>query len=305
MAGWALLCPGQGAQHPRMLDLALSIPAGRDALGEASEAAAIDIVARVQSADGLFEPVFAQVCIVAATTCTWRALAHELPEPALVAGYSVGEVSAWCCAGSWSVREAMAVIGTRARLMAEGSPPGAAMMAVTALRRDALLPLVRQHRLHVAIDVDDDHCIVAGLERDLEAATPALQAAGGVLHPLPVSVPSHTPLLAEAAESLRKALAWAGGRNPATPVLRGIDGRSAVAYAEAPDAIASAVAQPIRWRACMDEALERGVTAALELPPGTALTRMLGQRPGNAVAARAVADFRSAEGVARWLEHHA
>lgn len=300
MASVALLCPGQGAQHPRMLELALSTAAGREALGHASDAAAIDIVARVQAGHGLFEPVFAQVCIVATTTCTWQALARELPRPDLVAGYSVGEVSAWCCAGSWSVSEAMAVILTRARLMADASPPGAAMMAVTGLRGEALMPILRRHALHVAIEVDDDHWVLAGLQPDLDAAGTALLAAGGLVHPLPVSVPSHTPLLVQAGEGLRKALAGLRGREPDAPVLRGVDGRSAFAYADAREAIAAAVAQPIRWRACMDEAMERGVTAALELPPGGALTRMLRHRGG--IDARAVADFRSIDGVARWLE---
>jgi [acyl-carrier-protein] S-malonyltransferase len=298
--GYLLLCPGQGAQHPAMLDFALSNAAGREAIAAASDAAHMDIAQRVKAQDGLFEPVFAQVAIVAASVASWRVIEDEVPAPALVAGYSVGEVSAWCCAGSWNVAEVIAVVAERARLMAAASPADAAMMAVTAIRGEALMPIVKAHGLHVAIEVDDDHWVIAGARSALEAAGASLQAAGATPHPLPVGVPSHTPLLENAAAGLRAFLAAFAGRDPRVPVLRGIDGSPASSYAAAREALPDAVHRPIRWRACMEEALERGIGAALELPPGGTLTRMLHQRA--AIEARALADFRSVDGVARWIE---
>jgi [acyl-carrier-protein] S-malonyltransferase len=303
MAGYALLCPGQGAQHPRMLDFALATGAGREALGAASEAVDIDIVAGVQGGEPLFEPVFAQVAIVAATVATWQALADHLPAPALIAGYSVGEVSAWCCAGSWDVPAVMRVVAARARFMAQASAPGAAMMAVTALRRDALPAVLARHALHLAIEVDDDHWVLAGRRDDLDAARASLEAVGASAHALPVGVPSHTPLLGAAATALRGFLAEVPGCNPTAPVLRGIDARPLVTYCAARDALADAVERPIRWRGCVEEFLERGIGAALELPPGATLARMLTRHAS--LEARAVADFRSVEGVARWIERAA
>jgi [acyl-carrier-protein] S-malonyltransferase len=134
----------------------------------------------------------------------------------------------------------------------------------------------------------------------VEAASPALESVGATLRPLPVGVPSHTPLLDAAAAELRQFLAAVDGRDPTVPVLRGIDAQPLHRYSAARDALADAVAQPIRWRACIEECLERGIGAALELPPGATLTRMLARRPSP--EPRAVADFRSVEGVARWLE---
>jgi [acyl-carrier-protein] S-malonyltransferase len=300
MAGYALLCPGQGAQHPRMLDLALQSEAGRDVVAVASDTVSINIAARIEAGDELFDPVFAQVAIVATSVATWRALQSLLPPPSLVAGYSVGEVSSWSCAGSWSMDEVMRVVAQRARLMSEASPKDAAMMALTGMRRELLPAILELHHLHIAIEVDDDHWVIAGRRADLDAATSTLEAAGASPHPLPVGVPSHTPLLDAAAAKLREFMRNVTGRDPDAAVLRGIDGKALFRYAEAGDALADAVSHPIRWRACMDELGERGIGAALELPPGTALTRMLAGRP--AATARAVADFRSLEGVARWLE---
>ncbi|QJR11925.1 Malonyl CoA-acyl carrier protein transacylase [Usitatibacter rugosus] len=300
MAGYLLLCPGQGSQHPAMLDFALATEAGRRALEEASQAASLDIATRVRAGDDLFEPVFAQVAVVSATLATWKAIETEVPAPGAVAGYSVGEVSSWSCAGTWTMAEAISLVLERARLMAAASPAGSGMTAVTGAGRTTIDEALAGRAAHVAIEVADDHWILGGLRADLEAAGVMLAAAGAVLHPLPVNVPSHTPLLATAAEQLRAALAQRPGRDPEVPVLRGVDGRSLSRRAEATDALADAVRQAIRWRSVLDETVERGLETALELGPGSALARMMAQRPS--VTARSVADFRSVEGVARWLE---
>jgi [acyl-carrier-protein] S-malonyltransferase len=61
------------------------------------------------------------------------------------------------------------------------------------------------------------------------------------------------------------------------------------------------IAEPIRWKDCMDACAEAGATVALELGPGAALSRMLQARhPG--IACRAVSEFRSLGGVRAWLE---
>ena len=87
---------------------------------------------------------------------------------------------------------------------------------------------------------------------------------------------------------------------PALGDGRGIDGRALETHAEAAGALADAVQQTIRWRSVLQEASERGIGVALELPPGAGLTRMF--RGPEGVQARAIADFRSVDGIAAWLE---
>lgn len=299
MAGYVLLCPGQGAQHPAMLDFALATPEGRAAIEEASSAAGLDIAARVRSGNDLFEPVFAQVCLVATELASWSALAPRVPAPGAVAGYSVGEVASWGCAGTWTIAQTMRLAQRRAMLMRDASPPDCSMLAVTGVSR-AEIERARGCDVHVAIEVDTDHHILAGPAHGIGRAGEALAAAGATLRSLPVSVPSHTPLLASAAEALRELLASIDGRPPDFPVVRGMDGRALFARADATDALADAVRSTIRWRAVLREIAERGMAVALELPPGAGLTRMLVNAYDT--QARAVADFRSVQGVATWLD---
>ena len=192
----------------------------------------------------------------------------------------------------------MALVHRRAQLLRDASPAGCAMLAVTGAGVEAI-ERARGGDVHVAIEVDDDHHILAGPEAFLRSMGEALVAAGAAVRHLPVTVPSHTPLLAAAAEALREHLQEVPGRAPDCMVLRGVDGRALFSHAGAADAIADAVRMTIRWKAVQQEIAERGITLALELPPGAGLTRMFAG--ANAGQARAVADFRSVEGVASWL----
>ena len=64
------------------------------------------------------------------------------------------------------------------------------------------------------------------------------------------------------------------------------------------------LAEPIRWKDCMDACSEFGATVALELGPGAALSRMLQARHPH-IACRSVSEFRSLDGVRSWLNRHA
>ncbi|MFL6707715.1 MAG: malonyl CoA-ACP transacylase, partial [Massilia sp.] len=78
-------------------------------------------------------------------------------------------------------------------------------------------------------------------------------------------------------------------------------GVDAVTTLDAADALSRQLAETIRWADCMDAAAEAGITVALELGPGAALSKMLQGRHGQ-IACRSVAEFRSLDGIIGWLE---
>src|SRR5690349_7043676 len=98
----SLLCPGQGGQHPALFDLARTNPHADALLNDSlSEARLGKPLAAVLADKGaLFSNRMAQPLIVAATMATWEALRRDLPAPALVGGYSIGEVAAYGVAGA-------------------------------------------------------------------------------------------------------------------------------------------------------------------------------------------------------------
>lgn len=300
MADFAVLCPGQGSQSSEMFDFALAHPRGREAIDDIQAALDFDLVARARANDRLFDNEFAQPALAMVALSTWAILAPDLPPPLLFAGYSVGEVSAWACAGAWSAAAGARVAATRAQIMDAHCPPGHGMLAVRGLRHDELAVITEG--LQTAIVNSVDHHVLAGSETAIDAAVNVLAQHGANVRRLDVHVPSHTSYLAAASPAFQQFLESTAMRDPTTPVLRGIDGRPGRTVSEAASALSRAISETVRWDLCLRELAEAGVRVVLELGPGRSLSKMMTADDGSAIAARSIADFRSAEGVLRWVE---
>ena len=302
MRPFAVACPGQGAQAPDMFDAVAAHPRGRAVLEDFGAARGRDLVAEAQAGGDLRPNAWAQPALVALARATWGVLAPELPTPAAFAGYSVGELSAWSCAGAWDAATTARVAATRARLMDEADPGGCAMLAVRGVPLPLLAEAGAELGLHIAIVNDEaDHAVLAGLQAALARAEERLRGRGATLRRLDVPVPSHTPLLAPAAARFADVLAGLPARAPAAPVLRGIDGRRSFDARSGLAALARAIAEPVQWAACMRELTESGVRVVLELGPGRTLARLIGEAQPE-IEVRSVADFRSWRGVVDWLQ---
>jgi [acyl-carrier-protein] S-malonyltransferase len=176
------------------------------------------------------------------------------------------------------------------------------MLALRGLSGAHVSALCDGHDAAIAIANGDDHFVVGGAHDALEKiAERAAQTGAHTVRRLPVSIVSHTAALSDAASEFEAVLGASGARDPAVPVLAGIDGCAIDDWPRATQCLAAQLRQPIRWDLCMASAIERGATAFFELGPGAALSRMLQQSHPD-VPARSLADFRSIGGAARWIE---
>ena len=303
----AILCPGQGGQGPAMFDLARTDPQASTLLDHWLQGAQLGMPLQdiLSDQDVLFSNGMAQPLIVAATMATWEAIRRDVPTPALVAGYSIGEVAAYGVAGSLAAADAVALAASRARLMDAciETMPGQALVAVSGLPFRSAAPVLQQCDFHLAIQTGEDTFITGGPARLLTELQRLITGTGEHVTVLPVSVASHTPYMAAAVAPFAEALRRHGLANPAIPVLSGISAELIFQAGKAMSHLARQVAEPIRWADCMDACVEAGVTVALELGPGAALSRMLHARHPR-IKCRAVADFRSLQGVKNWLVRH-
>src|SRR5262249_26990915 len=127
---YALLCPGQGAQHAGLFALVSNEPAAAPVLAAARAVLRHDLNALAADRVAACANENAQPLIVAAAVAAWRALQRDLPPPDAIAGYSVGELSAYACAESFDLDDLFGVVGDRARLMSEAAPPGSGLVSV-------------------------------------------------------------------------------------------------------------------------------------------------------------------------------
>ncbi len=301
----AILCPGQGGQHAAMFDLPRSDPATAELLQHwLPDAVPGQPLQQILADDNLlFSNRLAQPLIVAATASAWSALQPLLPPPALVAGYSVGEIAAYHIAGAISAPQAIQLATSRAMLMDACVHPESPqiLFAVSGITVSKLAALLAPYRLYVAIETEADSCIAGGLARDLQAAATEIKRLGGRIRVLPVTVASHTPLMDDAVLPFTQQLRQQFSTDPELPVLSGLSGQVLTKKEQAITVLSRQMAQTIRWDDCMDACVEQGITAALELGPGAALSGMLQARHPH-IACRSVSEFRSLQGVRSWLQ---
>lgn len=296
----ALLCPGQGAQHPAMFDRVRDSAAARDALEGVGHVLGQDAFAAARSAQR-FDNALAQPLLCAASLAHWQALRGALPVPGMVAGYSVGELAAHAVAGSIDTRSCLALAAQRAQCMDAASPADAGMQAVLGLDRARVSALCAAHGSYIAIVNGHDHYIVGGALPGLQALAEAARVAGAEIRPLPVQVPSHTPLLQAAVPRFAAALEAVAWQRPQVAVLAGIDARLVRDRAAMLHTLSAQLAQTIEWAQLMRQLFERGARVFLQLGPGTALARMVASAY-PCCEVRAVEEFQHLDGAADWVQ---
>lgn len=292
-----ILCSGQGMQEPAAL-AALC----------AADAAAADVVQRISArlgrdltddAPDLFANAWAQPWIFAYQAAAWAALGPRLPRPRAVAGYSLGEMAAYVCAGALDPVEGAALTRRRAELMDRASPTTGGLIAARGLAESRIAGLCAEHGLHIAIVNGPDRLVVGGAVAALPGFADAVARLGGQTTPLCVRVASHTPLMGAAVGPFADELAASGLAAPVVPVLAGVDAAPVYGRERAIATLSRQLAEPVRWADCLETLAEMGCTVFLELGPGSALARMAAERFPD-LPARALADFRSPAAAAAW-----
>lgn len=297
---FALVFSGQGMQHPAMLPW----------LGESDLRASVEAALGTDWRARLADPAWAganahaQLLLTGLGLAAWEQLAPSLEPPAVIAGYSVGELAAFGAAGVYASPEAVELARVRAAFMDEaGAREPTGLMAVSGPAADALDALCTQFGLVIAIRNDPLSVIVGGVAAALPPAADAAESAGAQVTPLNVRIASHTPWMREAASAFAAHIAVRPWSAPHTRLLSSVRGRVADA-AQARAALAQQIDHGLRWDACMDAIAAQRVSCVLEVGPGQALARMWNQRQPQ-IPARSVDEFRSAAGIVRWVEQQA
>ena len=301
----AILCSGQGGQHPGMFDLTAELPPAQTVFAAARPLLGADPrdLARAGGA-ALNENRAGQILCCVAALAAWTIVSESAPGRRIVAGYSIGDLAAWGCAGRFSVETVLGLAAARAEAMDAASGSGHGLAGIRGLAEARISALASARGCHVAIRNAPDSVVVGGRVDALEAVCGEALAAGAqraVM--LPVRTPSHTPLLADAALRFGETLRAARQETPPRTgprLVGGLDGAAVFDAGAGLDKLARQIAQTIDWAACLDTCREYGATTVLELGPGHALATMAGSAIPDA-RVRALADFRTAAGVTEWL----
>ncbi|WP_372871684.1 ACP S-malonyltransferase [Shewanella sp.] len=302
MDKFAFVFPGQGSQAVGMLaDLAAEFPVVTETFAEASAALGYDLWALVQDgpAEQLNQTQKTQPALLTASVAIWRAYqASGKPQPAVLAGHSLGEYSALVCAGVIQFADAVKLVELRGQLMQAAVPEGTgAMYAIIGLDNDAIASACAESAQGEVVSPvnfnSPGQVVIAGNKDAVERAAAACKAAGAKMAvALPVSVPSHCSLMKGAADKLADALAAIEFSAPAIPVINNVDVQAPSDVAAIRDALVRQLYCPVRWTETVEAMAADGITHLVECGPGKVLTG-LAKRINKSVSAQAVNDVAS------------
>jgi [acyl-carrier-protein] S-malonyltransferase len=300
----AILCSGQGAQHKDMFALTAEAPEAAPVFAAAARVLGMDARDFVREKDeaALHANAAGQILCVTQALAGFATLRIAPGTRLTIAGYSIGELAAWGCAGLFSPEAAIELAGARAALMDAASGPEDGLAFVRGLDRDCVDGLCARHAAAVAIVNPGAVFVLGGAREDLRALCAEAMSLGAAnAAPLKVNVAAHTPRLASAAARFRAVLAARslGSRVAGARLLSGVDAGLVLDVEKGLDRLAAQIAQTIDWAGCLDACVEAGADSFLELGPGRALAAMAGALPG--VRARSLEDFRSIAGARTWI----
>ena len=304
----ALLFSPQGSQHVGMgRELAERSPAAAAVFAKADQVLgwSVSDTCWLGPVDRLDDTRQTQPCLLTISIAALRALEEAAhPEPAMVAGHSVGEYAALVAAGVLDFAAGLRLVSQRAELMAGAGGEGG-MAAVIGLDRDTVQAIVdglsRPTELVVANDNAPGQVIISGLRDALEAAEEPLRAEGArrLLH-LPVSGVFHSPLMAGVAGQLATAFEAEIWSDAHVPVVSNVSAEPLTDADRIRALLAEQVRSPVEWVASVRRMVDDGVDAMIELGPGAALAGMV-RRIAPEVSTATVSDTATLDQVAAAL----
>lgn len=282
----AYIFPGQGSQAPGMgKELAEQFPVARQVFEEADDALgfAISRLCFEGPAEELQLTENTQPAILTASVAAYRAARESgLPEPAFVAGHSLGEYSALVAAGVLDLSDAVRVVRARGQYMQEAVPVGTGAMAAViggelSAIEDACREAAGEQVCSVANSNSPAQVVIAGNTEAIDRAVELLKGVAKRVIKLKVSAPFHCALMRPAQEKLAGHLERLTFNEPRMPVVTNVDARVTTAPDELRDALLRQVAAPVRWLESMQLLLDKGTELFVEIGPGKVLCGLMRQ----------------------------
>ncbi len=287
--GLVWMFPGQGAQHPGMTadlyaaeadyraDIDFCADNLKPLLGE-------DLRDTLFAEDGdaaerLKHTVLAQPAIFVVEWALARQWARWGVLPELMIGHSVGEFTAACLAGVFSIEDGLRILAARGKLM--GGMPGGSMLSVR-LSAEKLRPRLPQG-VDLAASNGPDLCVVAG-ERDAVAAFAAQLETGGVnVRELHTSHAFHSWMMDPVVERFRKVIEGVKLHTPKMAILSTVTAsRLTDEQATDPGYWASHLRHTVDFHGAIAAAAgEKEGRLYLEVGPGQTLTTLSRQTAGR------------------------
>ena len=274
-----LLFPGQGSQSVGMMNgfdsnvVKEVFDMGSDIFGE-------DLLDLITSDnDKINQTIYTQPIMFLSGYATYLLLKEKKSSLQIdyVAGHSLGEITAACVAGVFSIDTAIQIVQKRAQLMQNAVPAGeGAMAAILGLEDNVVEEICKTLQSTGVIEPvnynSPGQIVVAGEKKLIEQSLEKFKDSGAKRALLlPVSVPSHCSLMRSAAEDFGSYLNDFEFNDADIPVVQNVNATDVVDKNLIKENLVAQLFNPVKWAASIQYLEKQGVSNFIESGPGKVL----------------------------------
>jgi len=289
----AYIFPGQGAQFSGMgLDLYNNSPLAKELFEQANEILGFEITKIMfeGTAEELKQTKVTQPAIFLHSVILAKTLGDNF-KPEMVAGHSLGELSALVANGVLTFEDGLKLVSKRALAMQKACEAQESTMAAVLALDDATVEEVCASIDGVVVAANYNcpgQLVISGEIAAIDKACEVLLEKGAKRAiKLPVGGAFHSPLMEPAREELAAAIEATTFSNPTCPVYQNVVAKAVTNPSEIKENLRAQLTAPVRWTQSIQQMISDGGTEFIEVGPGKVLQGLMRSIDRNVAASGA------------------
>ena len=277
----AYIFPGQGAQFTGMgLNLYEKSSKAKELFHQANELLGFDFTKIMfeGTAEELKETKVTQPAIFLHSTILAEVLGESF-QPNMVAGHSLGEISALVANKTLVFKDGLLLVSKRAQAMQEACEATPSKMAAVLSLEDAVVEEICAKTPGIVVAANYNcpgQLVISGEVNAINLACEAMKEAGARRAlVLPVGGAFHSPLMEPAREELAAAIENTHFSNPACPIYQNVSTTAVIDPSVIKMNLVSQLTAPVKWTQSMQQMIADGATHFIEVGPGNVLQGLM------------------------------